>query len=58
MRIKGIFTHCFLISKTSLDGMITSSKTLALEMSLKKMAGRLEWGVLLFSSCFRGRKTK
>lgn len=59
MRIKGFSTHCFLISKTSVEGIITCSRNLALEASSVRRVERLEWDLLhSSSSCSRGRKTK
>lgn len=59
MRIKGFPTHCFLISETSADEMITCSRNLALEVSLMRTSERLEWDLSQSSSsCSRGRKTK
>lgn len=58
MRIKYFFTHCFLISKISLDGIVTCSMNLALEVSLMNMAEKVEWDFLQCSSSSRGTKTK
>lgn len=58
MRIKEFSTHCFLISTTNLDGIITCCMNLALVVSLMRMAESLECSLLQISSCSKGRKTE